>query len=847
MNKKLCKIISILTAMILTATAGEATALAQTEAQTTTEAVTFAEIADYESETENDEPEAITQKDESTASAEETTANKTDEPIDEIADESSVFYTAQTAKSNDSSITKLSFSVGTSCGLGLNETSPLFVKDQDGNTVKTGLTYSTSDKNIVAIDTNGAVTGKKLGTATVYATASNGVKASLKITVSKAPDSITLNVTSAKIGIDEKSVDLNSTTINGYSKARIYTTSNAEVATVDANGVITGVSEGTATITCTTYNNKKAVCSVTVGKKPTSITITSKNATVQKGTNIHKVTYALSPGAYSYKTTISIKDKSIADINSNGYITAKKCGKTTVTIKTYNNLTATQEITVIDDSLSLNRNSTQLALSLSNVQKVKYGTSVQGRNLEGFIITNGENAVNEACQINTNSSVNIRSGAGTNYSVVATLKNGAAVTRIEKGVKKANGFTWDKIRFDGGTTGYVATNYIKLIQDNTKTLFIDFSVHGFEDEYYRDGQVLVNEANALIKYFAYHPSELGKCRLVIVPCANPDGAIAGTNNQRACSTAFGRCTANHIDMNRDFGSFRAAESRYLRDFIVESKPSVYLNMHGWLDETIGDTQLNSIINRQLGLSDRIDRYPTQQGYVIHWVHNNLGIPATLVEYKSSSSVSTDKDINMIKAIIDAKFNEPDMTLVESLTPAANGFTVNWGRTSDTTGYQVQYATRSDFANAATNYAGPKSSSSKTITGRAANTKYYVRIRTYKNINGSYVWGQWSPAKAVTTPAKPNTASINTVQAENRGFTVSWGRVSDTTGYQVQYATRSDFANAATNYAGPRDTTSKTVLGRAANTRYYVRIRTYKNINGSYVWGNWSPAVAVVTK
>ena len=31
----------------------------------------------------------------------------------------------------------------------------------------------------------------------------------------------------------------------------------------------------------------------------------------------------------------------------------------------------------------------------------------------------------------------------------------------------------------------------------TKTLFMDFAVHGFEDAYFRDGQVLVNEANKL--------------------------------------------------------------------------------------------------------------------------------------------------------------------------------------------------------------------------------------------------------------------------------------------------------------------------------------------------------------
>lgn len=82
----------------------------------------------------------------------------------------------------------------------------------------------------------------------------------------------------------------------------------------------------------------------------------------------------------------------------------------------------------------------------------------------------------------------------------------------------------------------------------------------------------------------------------------------------------------------------------------------------------------------------------------------------------------------------------------------NGFTVKWNKqTNNTTGYQIQYATRSDFSNAATIYAGPSSANSKTVTGRAGNTRYYVRIRTYKNIGGKYFYSDWSTgSKSVVT-------------------------------------------------------------------------------------------------
>lgn len=634
MNRKLTKIIALLVALVLLLAVPGFNAYAQESTASNTQQTTDGKTDD-EATTTSPEPEPPT------------TEPGTEEPTEPEEQIESITFT------------KPEFSMG------LNEKVQLSVNDQNGKKVTTGMTYSSSDKKVIAVDSTGNITGKKLGSATITAKTSNGKKATCKVTVKNAPTSVKLNITSASIGIGEKSVDLDSSVTGGYSKQRKYTSSDSKVAKVNSSGIVTGVKVGTATITCTTYNNKKATCKITVGKEPTSIKITNANSVIQKNSKNHKLTYSLSSGAYSYKIEYSIKDKSIATIDSNGYITGKKNGKTTVTVKTYNGLTATQNLTVKDDSLSLNVNSTQIALDNKNVQKVKYGTSVQGRNLEAFIISDSatDSSLNQECKIKVSGSVNVRSGPGTSYSTVSSLKNGTKVTRIEKAVKKANGYTWDKIVLSNKKTGYIATNYLVLVKDKTvtkKTLFIDFAIHGFEDEYYRDGQVLVKEANALIEYFANHISELKNYKLVIVPCANPDGTIAGKNNQRACNTAFGRCTAKHIDMNRDWVSFKATETKKLKDFIVKTKPDFYLNMHGWLNETLGDSNLNTIINKELGLSKQLNNtYPLD--YAIGWVHKNLKIPATLVEYKSSSSVSTSKDISMIKAIINSNGKAPSIS------------------------------------------------------------------------------------------------------------------------------------------------------------------------------------------
>lgn len=478
------------------------------------------------------------------------------------------------------------------------------------------------------------------------------------------------NGSKIEIGVDE-SVELN---LNAHIESDlIFNSSNDEIVQVDERGIVVGINKGTATVSANHNDEKIASCEITVKDKPKNIKITNSNNVIQKGSNNHLIEYRLSNNSASYSIKNSIQDTKIATVDKNGYVVGKKCGKTTLTIKTYNGITAKQELIVQDNSLSLNANSTQIALDNKNVKKEVYGFSYQNRNLEAFTIVNPnyDTSLKQECSISCKGSVNVRSGAGTSYSIIKSLKNGTKVTRIAKSVKKANGYTWDKIVFNDKQEGYIATNYLKLEKDKTKkykVIFIDFAIHGFEDEYYRDGQALVEEANSLIEYFANNPTELSNCKLIIVPCVNTDGTIAGKNNERACSSAFGRCTANHIDMNRDWVDFKAVETRKLRDYIKKCSPNIYLNVHGWLDESIGDANLNKIIAKNLGLSKKINNYPTQAGYAIDWVHKNLKIPASLIEYKSSSTISTKKDISLIKELISTNVTNVTTTSQSYPTP-----------------------------------------------------------------------------------------------------------------------------------------------------------------------------------
>ena len=114
-------------------------------------------------------------------------------------------------------------------------------------------------------------------------------------------------------------------------------------------------------------------------------------------------------------------------------------------------------------------------------------------------------------------------------------------------------------------------------------------------------------------------------------------------------------------------------------------------------------------------------------------------------------------------------------------------------------------------------------------------------------------GNYSGSKSLTYNINPKGTSVSKVTAAKKGFKVTWKKqATQTTGYEVQYSTSSNFkkGNKTVNIAKNK-TTSKSVSKLSAKKKYYVRVRTYKTvkINGKNVkfYSGWSGAKSVTTK
>ena len=180
-------------------------------------------------------------------------------------------------------------------------------------------------------------------------------------------------------------------------------------------------------------------------------------------------------------------------------------------------------------------------------------------------------------------------------------------------------------------------------------MFATFAIHGYEDKWDKDGYELVEIANKfynrLISDKDYELAE--KWTIYIFPGVNQDGLTNGwTNNGPGRTTLYSQAPGNKgIDLNRCWQEgeeyqkrtdsrnyngtepFQAYEAQALRKFLLENKSkdgqTVLIDLHGWTQQVIGDTEICSIYKEKFPENaPSYGRYGT--GYLIDWARKHLG-------------------------------------------------------------------------------------------------------------------------------------------------------------------------------------------------------------------------------
>jgi uncharacterized protein YjdB len=196
----------------------------------------------------------------------------------------------------------------TTLAVGATATITPTVSDAAGATITPtpSLTWTTSAAAIATVSQSGLVTAVSPGTATITAQTQNGTTGTINVTVSTAavPASLTLSPASVNVprgatqGITAIVRDAAGNTITPLPPLT-WQSSNPDVASVSATGVVTGVADGFATITARTANNLLATTAVTVGE---SGSFAGRVYEVEENTGLAGATVTVSVAAGTVRT-----------------------------------------------------------------------------------------------------------------------------------------------------------------------------------------------------------------------------------------------------------------------------------------------------------------------------------------------------------------------------------------------------------------------------------------------------------------------------------------------------------------------------------------------------------------
>ena len=291
------------------------------------------------------------------------------------------------------------------------------------------INWTSSDVSVAMVSPDGTVYAIRPGQATIMATTVDGGFVSLcKIKV-KAKDvtaiSIQISPSSKTISIGE-SIQLNALLEpENVTNANLsWTSSKPNIATVDANGLVNAVSEGTTQIIATTNDgsNLSAICEISVEKQfigVSQIQISPSNARMAIGKSLRLNAIITPDDATSTNVLWSSTNTSVATVSQEGYVEAIAEGEVVIIASTQDgsNLSATCNISVYNDIILIS----EIILNPINIE----GQENESATINAVIIP--ENATNKQLRwYSSNDEV-----AVVNDGVVKLVKKGTAIISAE--------------------------------------------------------------------------------------------------------------------------------------------------------------------------------------------------------------------------------------------------------------------------------------------------------------------------------------------------------------------------------------------------------------------------------
>ena len=314
------------------------------------------------------------------------------------------------------------------------------------------INWTSTDENTVSIlgdkenTTRVTIRGNAVGSAVIQAKVEvknnkNVVEKSKTVTCNVNVKERNIVINSVTLTADNTTIDLGtgSNSLQVVAKTKqgkeieatdlIWKSSNSKIATVNENGTVTGLTNGTTIITATSDTGINGNITITVQTSPKEIKLSKTTVNFDmSGTHADKLTVTFNPSSTNVNNTLTWESNKsgVVSVDNSGNITGISNGDAVITVKTPNGKSATCNVTVktSPQSISLNKGNTTLDLNGTKTEKLTVTFNPSSTNTNNGLTWRSDNT--GIVSVDTSGNITAKSNGTTTITVTTT--NGKKAT-----------------------------------------------------------------------------------------------------------------------------------------------------------------------------------------------------------------------------------------------------------------------------------------------------------------------------------------------------------------------------------------------------------------------------------
>lgn len=214
--------------------------------------------------------------------------------------------------------------------------------------------WSTDDPAVATVSETGLVTAVGYGTAIITVCAANGMTATASVYVPSEVTSVMLDPAEIMISPgDSAALDAYVFPGNARNRTLLWESEDESIATVDQQGIVTALKEGSCRIRAKTANGTFALTTVIVTKVPKTLSLSHSEVYMTRETRKTDIYPVISPpSSADCELFWESSDESVVTV-LNGRLTAQGYGTAVVTVRSKNNLTSECIVTVSEKATGI--------------------------------------------------------------------------------------------------------------------------------------------------------------------------------------------------------------------------------------------------------------------------------------------------------------------------------------------------------------------------------------------------------------------------------------------------------------------------------------------------------------